>query len=80
MNPFRSVIADLNLTAESQGTGNEYSWLFLLLSALADAEAASPTANTYADPYRETLHRLRSYDGFAAQRVAQMLAPKIVGR
>jgi hypothetical protein len=78
MNPFRNVIADLNLNAESQGSG--YDWLFLLLSALADAEAANPTANTYADPYRETLHRLRNYDGFAAQRVAQMLTTSIVGR
>jgi hypothetical protein len=80
MNPFRNVIADLNLTAESQGTGNQDSWLHLLLAYAADREDADPVEATYSNAYREVLHRFRNYDGFASQRIGQVLSAKAMGQ
>jgi hypothetical protein len=75
MNAFRQCIQDLALTFESQGTGNEYSWLFVLLSMMADSQDSNPVDPLYpANPVKEVLHRLRAYsDSFAVQRTAQIL-------
>jgi len=73
MNPFKQVIADLGLTSESGGTNYEYSWLYLLLSYAAAIEQSDPQESTYSNPYREVLHRFSAIDGFAAQRLAQIL-------
>ena len=62
MNPFRQTIQDLSLTSDTQGTNNEYSWLFLLLRTLADIEDSDPATPTYpANPIKEVLHRLRAH-------------------
>ncbi len=72
-NCFYQVLTGLSLSPTSQGTGNEYSWLYLLLSYAAAIEQADPQESTYANPYREVLHRFSAIDGFAAQRLAQIL-------
>lgn len=75
MNPFRQTIQDLALTHEAQGSGNENSWLFVLLSTMADADDANPATPTYPNnPIREVLHRLQAYgETFAGQRIDQIL-------
>ena len=75
MNPFRSALANFPLSADSQGDG---AWLYLMLLALADAEDLHPTANTYPNPWKELLHRLRKYQGFAYQRLEQLIGNRIL--
>jgi hypothetical protein len=65
MNCYQNVISKLGLNTDSQGFhGN----LFLMLKILSDYEDATPTADTYGNPYREVLHRLSAYDGTHAYR------------
>jgi hypothetical protein len=75
MNPFYAVRDALGLTFES-GTSQNLHWHYLLLTALGDAEAANPTANTFSNPAKEVLHRLRSYEGFAVQEIRRLLAAR----
>lgn len=70
MNPYYGVRDALGLTFESGTSQN------LLLTALGDAEAADPTANTFTNPAKEVLHRLRHYEGFAVQEVRRLLAAR----
>jgi hypothetical protein len=76
MNAFRTVRDQLGLNSDS-GTSMNNHWVYLLLSSLGDMEAANPSANTYTDPAKEVLHRLRSYQGFASQEVAKLLVPRV---
>ncbi len=70
MNVFRYAVTDLNLTGASEH--------FLLLSMLADAQDANPVSNTYSDPYREILYRLRAYSNSLAYiALAQLVTHKI---
>lgn len=71
MNPYRLIIADLGLTAESQG---EHSYLWLLLNIAAEKyDLQEPTA-PLANPVAEALRWLSNYHPcFAFDRVAQIL-------
>jgi hypothetical protein len=71
MNCFRSVLNGLSLNSESQGTGNEYAWLYLLLAYAANLEDGDP--QDFENAYSETLARFAPFDGFAKQRLAQIL-------
>ena len=67
MNCFQKVIAKLGLNGDMQDNGSDVA--YLLLAALADKEVAlggsAAPADTYANPCREVLFRLRPYQGFA---------------
>jgi hypothetical protein len=75
MNAFRQCVQDLGLTFESQGTGYENSWLFVLLSMMADTQDANPVDPTFPNnPVKQVLHQLQSYlDTFAGQRLSQII-------
>ncbi|HZZ27972.1 MAG TPA: hypothetical protein VFE46_08195 [Pirellulales bacterium] len=74
MNPFRQVIQDMSLTHDAQGSGSEFSWLYLLLSIMADNQDADPVEPTYPSAKQEVLYRLQNYRGtFAGQRISQLL-------
>ncbi len=75
MNCFDKVIQRLGLSETSQGTGNEFSWAFALLSTASAYETAHPTADVLTDPLDEVLRRLQPIrPSFAGQRLAQMFA------
>lgn len=77
MNVYRKIIADCGLTAEHQNFNGQ---LFLMLSALADADDANPTADSYANPYAELLHRFRNYaDTPAYKDLAQFVGTRVSG-
>jgi hypothetical protein len=82
MNPFRFVISDLNLTPGSNNgdNGGSHAATFLLLSALADLQDISLTANQSTDMYAEVLYRLRAQSGCVAYRALQQLFASKVGR
>ena len=62
MNVYEKIRNVLPLDSQSQGTGNALSMFFILLDALATAENAHPTADTYANPAQELLAvRLAKY-------------------
>ena len=76
MNAYRSILQSTGLNAGS-GTSMNNHWLYLWLASMGDAEAANPTANSFDDPAKEVLHRLRNYSGFAAQELAKLLTPMV---
>jgi hypothetical protein len=60
----------LGVSATSQGSNYEYSFVFVLLSLLA----VSPPAATFSNPVTETLYLLRAYsDTPAYKRLEQIL-------
>ena len=59
MNCYHEAIKTIGLSNQSQGPAG---WAYLLLHAMAEAEAANPQASTYADPLREVLFRLDTGD------------------
>ena len=66
MSSYRECIVFLGLSVDSQGEAGVW---YLALSMLDDLETANPTANTYANPLKETLFRLSAYSethGFQA--------------
>ena len=56
MNPYSQTIGKLGFTHESQGDNG---WLWLVLSKLS---AVDDSESTYAEPVREVMHRLASFD------------------
>lgn len=76
MSPYRQVLNKLGLTVES-GTSQNFHWFFLLLSVLADMDEANPASIVDSDPFAETLRRLSTYEGFAAQEVRRLLYPRV---
>jgi hypothetical protein len=67
MNCFQKAINLLGLNVDSQG---ELGWAYLLLSAMAEVEAANPTANRYDNAFLEVSYRLEPYGGHAIRRLA----------
>lgn len=77
MSPFRKVRDALSLTHEA-GTSQNFHWIYLFLTALADQDdALGPASVTYADPFVEVNFRLKDYEGFAAQEIRRLLVPRI---
>ena len=70
MNVYRRIINELGLCRDHQ---NYQGQLYLMLSLLADLEAANPTADTYSNPWREVLHRMRNYRETHAYRQLEAL-------
>jgi hypothetical protein len=71
MNPYRKIIGDLGLTAESQG---EHSWLYLLLNIAADKYDLQEPTPPLANPVAEALRWLSDYHpSYAFSRVASIL-------
>lgn len=58
MNIYRRIINELGLCRDHQ---NYHGQLYLMLALLGDLEAANPTVDTYSNPWREVLHRMRNY-------------------
>ena len=50
----------MGLDPESQ---SKYGQWYMMLSALDALETANPTADTYANPFKECLHRLSAFEG-----------------
>jgi hypothetical protein len=74
MNVFRQMIHDLGLTYESQGSGNENSWLYMLLGTMGDSQDANPVEPTFTNPVKQISYQLRNYlNTFAGQRLSQIL-------
>jgi len=67
--PYQATIAKLGLTQESQGDAG---WLWSLLSKLS---AVDDSESLYAEPVREVMHRLSSFD--SQGRIAKMLSPHL---
>jgi hypothetical protein len=67
---YRRVIIDLDLSGDSQDNDSDMAYLVL---ATADLLNASTAADTYANPYKEVLYRLRSLAGGYAFRALEAL-------
>jgi hypothetical protein len=79
-NVFQAIQNSLNLHADSQGTGEQYSWLYLLLDKLGEMEAANPTGDTISgSPVRELLEvRLKKYSNtFAFKLIEAIMLPRV---
>ena len=75
MNVYSTVINLLGLSVGSQGF---HGHLFLMLSMLGDMEDANPTPDTFENPFREILHRLRTYQNtFAYRKIAQLIGTRV---
>ena len=77
MNCFSEAIKSIGLSNQSQGPAG---WAFLLLHAMAEAEAANPVADVYADPLREVLYRLDTGDRtscFGVQGLRRLIGARV---
>lgn len=72
MNPYRAILREFPDTRS-----NDSHWCCLLLSVLADLEDVNPSASTYGNPWREVLHRLGNYSGFALQRMTELFGARV---
>jgi hypothetical protein len=75
-NCYREVLHDLRLSKSSQGPNHAFAWMFLTLSALADAEDRAPVQNTYSNVYHEVLYRLQPFDGHAYTDLSRVFGVK----
>jgi hypothetical protein len=75
MNPFRSVLNALGWT--SSPTHENHTWLWLMLNFAADEFDAHSESTTFADPFREVLHRFEAYPGPAYTSMQQILSGRI---
>jgi hypothetical protein len=71
-NPYRTVLREF-----PDLRSNDSHWVALLLSVLADRQDANPVESTFNNPWREVLHRLRNYPGFALQRLTELFGSRV---
>lgn len=76
---FKKVLTGLDLREDAQGSTNQNSHMFVLLSECDRYETLNGTADTYSNPYREVLEvRLAAYrETFAFKALAALIGAKI---
>ena len=60
MSIYGKIIDRMGLQPTHQ---NKYGQWYMLLAALDAMESANPTPDTYANPWKECLYRLRAFEG-----------------
>ena len=65
MTVYRKIIELMGLQPTHQ---NQYGRWYMLLAALDATESAHPTPDTYGNPWKECLYRLRAFEGSHAYR------------
>lgn len=75
---FKKVLQGLDLKADAQGSTNEKSHMFVLLTELDRYESSDPQADTFPNPYREVLRRLDTYrETFAFKALAKEIGMRV---
>lgn len=65
MTVYRKIIDLMGLQPTNQ---NRYGLWYVMLAALDAMESAHPTPDTYGNPWKECLYRLRAFEGTHAYR------------